>query len=151
MSLSSSDVVCKSSTSLPIVKSSERLIFCTRHMNVLSLSNIEKILKTLFAEEIVYFFVHWVVKQTFLFFYLRLSKEKIFRHLIFATMVLNFLVLVVNWLLAFFQCIPFGAILHPQNFPDAVCINSIVLFLVPAILVCRYNFLSTSVIPLTLF
>src|ERR1700761_9380736 len=89
----------------------------------------------LFVEEIFYFFVHWTIKQTFLSFYLRFSRDPVFhRHIRLATG-LNAAVIIVNWLLSFLQCIPFDAIMHRAAHPDAKCINSLIIFLVPAILV----------------
>ncbi|KAH7065817.1 hypothetical protein BKA63DRAFT_585820 [Paraphoma chrysanthemicola] len=90
--------------------------------------------KWLFIEEIVYYLVHWVIKYSFLLFYLRLSTDKTFRKLVFLGMGLNVAILMVNVLLACLQCIPFDEILHPGTHPGAKCINKLALLIVPSIL-----------------
>lgn len=73
--------------------------------------------------------------MSFLFFYLRLSPNQHFQRLVYATMVLNTMVTVTNWLLAVFQCIPFAAILHPEDYPDAKCIPEDIVLMLPSGLV----------------
>ncbi|KAK8107524.1 uncharacterized protein PG998_009537 [Apiospora kogelbergensis] len=60
---------------------------------------------------------------------------KTFRRLVWATMVLNTAFMIVNWLLAFLQCIPMDAIFHPERHPDAKCIDKNILLMGPSVLV----------------
>jgi hypothetical protein len=55
-----------------------------------------EIIKWLFVEEIIYYSVHWVIKCSFLLFYLRLSSDKTFRKLVFFGMALNVAILIIN-------------------------------------------------------
>ena len=55
-----------------------------------------QILKILFIEEIYYYFVHFAIKFAFLFFYLRLSPDKIFRRLVFFGMTVNIVIFITN-------------------------------------------------------
>lgn len=80
-------------------------------------------------------FTHWTIKQTFLIFYLRLSPGQMFRQFVFVTMGINAAVLIINWLLAFLQCSPFLSIIYPQDYPNSVCINTMVVMMVPPLLV----------------
>ncbi|KAK8129974.1 hypothetical protein PG999_002354 [Apiospora kogelbergensis] len=59
---------------------------------------------------------------------------KTFRRLVWATMVLNTAFMIVNWLLAFLQCIPMDAIFHPERHPDAKCIDKNILLMGPSVL-----------------
>ncbi|KAL1592403.1 hypothetical protein SLS59_009756 [Nothophoma quercina] len=93
------------------------------------------ILKILFIEEVYYYFVHWVIKFAFLFFYLRLSPDKTFRRLVYLGMTTNITIFIANILIACLQCMPFDEILHPGTHPDARCIPKIVVLIVPSILV----------------
>ncbi|KAF2185245.1 hypothetical protein K469DRAFT_665481 [Zopfia rhizophila CBS 207.26] len=107
---------------------------CGLHFNTLSVFQQLQIIKWLFVEEVFYYFVHWVIKSAFLFFYLRLSPNKRFRTFVYLGIGLNGAIFICNMLIAFFQCIPFDEILHPGTHPDAVCINKLVLLVVPSIL-----------------
>ncbi|KAF2802068.1 uncharacterized protein BDZ99DRAFT_469119 [Mytilinidion resinicola] len=107
---------------------------CGIHTWLLSSEQIHQILKWLFVEEVFYYFTHWVIKQAFLLFYLRLSQRPNFQKMVWITMGLNTAFLIINWLLAFLQCTPFDAIFHPENHPEAHCMNSLVLLIIPSIL-----------------
>ncbi len=80
-------------------------------------------------------FTHWTIKQAFLLFYLRLSPSVTFRRWVYLTMFLNTAFTIVNWLLAFLQCTPFDAILHRAAYPEAKCINTWILLMLPSVLV----------------
>lgn len=73
--------------------------------------------------------------MSFLFFYLRLSPNANFQRMVYATMALNTMVTITNWLLAFLQCIPFEAVLHPADYPDAKCIEEDIVLMLPSALV----------------
>jgi len=83
---------------------------------------------------VVYYSVHWVIKSAFLLFYLRLSPSPTFRIAVYIGGALNGVILIINILLACFQCVPFDEILHPGTHPDAVCISKLVLLIGPSIL-----------------
>jgi len=104
------------------------------HIQFLSAHQVEETMKWLFIEEVFYYFTHWVIKQAFLLFYLRLSPRANFQRMVWVTMGLNTAFCIINWLLAFLQCIPFDAILHPQKHPNAKCMNPLILFVIPSIL-----------------
>ncbi|KAI9926159.1 hypothetical protein MW887_004622 [Aspergillus wentii] len=87
--------------------------------------------KWLFIEEVFYMFVHWTIKQAFLFFYLRLSPDQRFRRVVYATMLLNTLFTIANWLIAFLQCKPFKAAIYKSSYPNAKCIDPYVLNMLP--------------------
>ncbi|KAF1352738.1 hypothetical protein EJ07DRAFT_23355, partial [Lizonia empirigonia] len=107
---------------------------CGLHIQTLSGEQQFEIIKVLFVEEVYYYFVHWVIKFAFLFFYLRLSPDRTFRRLVYFGMATNIAIFVVNILLACLQCMPFDEILHPGTHPEAKCIPPIVLLVVPSIL-----------------
>lgn len=50
-------------------------------------------------------------------------------------MALNTMFTITNWLLAFLQCIPFEAILHSADYPNAKCIDEDVVLMLPSALV----------------
>ncbi|KAF2450628.1 hypothetical protein P171DRAFT_468887 [Karstenula rhodostoma CBS 690.94] len=107
---------------------------CGLHMDTLSPVQQYNIGVWLFVEEVVYYAVHWIIKMSFLAFYLRLSPIPTFRKLIFFGMVLNAAIFLTNTLTAFFQCVPFDEIFHPGTHPGAVCINRLALLVVPSVL-----------------
>ncbi|CAN9248514.1 unnamed protein product [Alternaria alternata] len=107
---------------------------CGLHMETLSGVQQLEIVKWLFIEEVVYYSVHWVIKSAFLLFYLRLSPSKTFRIAVYIGGVLNLAILIINIMLACFQCIPFDEILHPGTHPDAICISKLVLLIGPSVL-----------------
>lgn len=80
-------------------------------------------------------FTHWTIKQAFLLFYLRLSPSVTFQRCVYATMALNTTFTIINWLLAFLQCRPFASIFNRAAYPDAVCINPLVILMGPSVLV----------------
>ncbi|XHG05700.1 hypothetical protein AWENTII_008914 [Aspergillus wentii] len=76
-------------------------------------------------------FVHWTIKQAFLLFYLRLSIDISFRRMVYGTMVLNTMVLITNWLLAFLQCDPFQALFNRAAYPYAKCLDPYIVNMLP--------------------
>ncbi|CZR70302.1 uncharacterized protein PAC_20206 [Phialocephala subalpina] len=105
-----------------------------RHIQFLNATQVENIIKLLTADEVFYMFTHWTIKQAFLSFYLRLSTSPRFRLVVFATMGLNLTFMIINWCLAFFQCIPFDAIIHKAAHPNAKCIPELATLFVPSVL-----------------
>ena len=67
-----------------------------RHIDSISGEQQLEIVKILFIEEVYYYFVHWVIKFAFLFFYLRLSPDKTFRRLVFFGMATNIVIFAIN-------------------------------------------------------
>ncbi|PMD31099.1 hypothetical protein L207DRAFT_473067 [Hyaloscypha variabilis F] len=85
----------------------------------------------LFAEEIYYIWMHWVIKTAFLLFYLRFATSRTFRYLVYGTMGLNTIFSIITWILYVLQCMPLDALFHPAAHPGAKCINRAVLAFVP--------------------
>ncbi|ORY18830.1 hypothetical protein BCR34DRAFT_473086, partial [Clohesyomyces aquaticus] len=85
-----------------------------------------------FIEEIIYYTVHWAIKSAFLFFYLRLSLDKIFQKLPRKGCCAD--LTDAYSLLACLECTPLDEILHSGTHPDAVCFNKLILLIVPSIL-----------------
>lgn len=87
--------------------------------------------QALFAEEIYYIWMHWVIKMAFLLFYLRFATTRTFRYLVYGTMGLNTIFSLITWLLYVLQCVPLDAVFHPAAHPTAKCIDRSVLAFVP--------------------
>ncbi|KAL4791152.1 hypothetical protein BDV19DRAFT_393396 [Aspergillus venezuelensis] len=85
----------------------------------------------LFVEELFYMFVHLVLKQTYLLFYLRLSPRRSFQWVVYGTMILCIVFLTVEWLLAFLQARPLAAYFHPEDYPYAKRLNEYAVQMVP--------------------
>ncbi|PMD65643.1 uncharacterized protein K444DRAFT_608218 [Hyaloscypha bicolor E] len=85
----------------------------------------------LFAEEIYYIWMHWVIKMAFLLFYLRFATTRTFRCLVYGTMGLNTIFSIITWLLYVLQCMPLDAIFHPAAHPKAKCVDRAVLAFAP--------------------
>ncbi|KAF2736157.1 hypothetical protein EJ04DRAFT_401020, partial [Polyplosphaeria fusca] len=90
------------------------------------------LLRSLFAQEIYYYLVHWVIKSSFLVFYFRLSSQRNFRIAIWAGIALNTVMLIYNELISILQCDPVAAVLEPMKYPDAKCIERLIVFFTPA-------------------
>jgi hypothetical protein len=65
-------------------------------MNTLSEIQQLKVIETLFIEEVYYYFVHWVIKCAFLFFYLRLSPDRTFQICVYVGFATNFAIFLIN-------------------------------------------------------
>lgn len=97
-------------------------------------------LQWLFIEEVYYMLLHWTIKQAFLLFYLRLSPQKGFQIAVYTTMGINTSFTIINWMLAFFQCRPLDALIHPEAHPNAQCLSQYAVMMVPTALVrCLLN------------
>jgi len=81
-------------------------------------------------------FLHWIIKQAFLLFYLRLSPQRGFQIAVYITMGINASFTIINWMLGFLQCRPLDAMIHPEAYPDAQCLNQYAVMMVPTALVC---------------
>ncbi|PWY68598.1 hypothetical protein BO70DRAFT_400227 [Aspergillus heteromorphus CBS 117.55] len=101
------------------------------HLRELSTYQWENIIKWFFIEDVIYMFVHWTLKQAILVSYLRLSPQRSFRNTVYGAMILNALFTIANWLLAFLQCRPLEAIFYPGEYPNAKCIGTYVVLMVP--------------------
>ncbi|KAH9867681.1 hypothetical protein IAQ61_008275 [Plenodomus lingam] len=87
-----------------------------------------------FIEDLVIFGGHFLVKLTFLLFYMRLTSEQIFRILTNTGFVLNSAIILFNILLTVLQCTPFEKILHPTLPPEVKCINARTVTFTPPVL-----------------
>ncbi|RDW71711.1 hypothetical protein BP5796_07745 [Coleophoma crateriformis] len=93
----------------------------------------EKLVFALFAEEIYYVWMHFIIKMAFLLFYLRFAT-KTFRKLVYCTIGLNVVFTLIQWLLYCLQCFPLDAFFHKANHPGAKCLSNKILAFVPAAL-----------------
>ncbi|KAJ5040863.1 uncharacterized protein L3040_005422 [Drepanopeziza brunnea f. sp. 'multigermtubi'] len=92
---------------------------------------LQKLTTTLFVEEIYYVLMHFIIKMTFLLFYLRFATKG-FRTLVHYSIALNCIFAVVQWLLYCLQCIPLDAYFHHNDHPTVKCLENSVLAFVPA-------------------
>ncbi|KAL4801866.1 hypothetical protein BDV18DRAFT_167216 [Aspergillus unguis] len=95
---------------------------------------LESINKFLFIEEVFFMFVHFVLKMTFLLFYLRLTPQRSFQWTVYGTMLMCLVFLIIEWLLAFLQARPLDAFFHPDKYPDAKFLNQYIVEMVPSAL-----------------
>ncbi|KAH6663542.1 hypothetical protein B0J14DRAFT_258505 [Halenospora varia] len=91
----------------------------------------QNLTNALFAEEMIYVWMHWAIKMAFLLFYLRFAI-KLFRTLVFWTIGLNTLFTIIIWLIYCFQCIPLSAFFNPTMHPGVKCLKNSILAFVPA-------------------
>ncbi|KAL3439562.1 hypothetical protein BDV09DRAFT_182122 [Aspergillus tetrazonus] len=98
----------------------------------------------LFAEEILYIWMQFVIKQAFMLFYLRLTSKTLFTYSVYATMVLNFPIAVGLWLLYCLQCQPLPAFWNSAAYPDATCLATAVTYYVPVSLNIITDFTSSA-------
>ena len=89
----------------------------------------------LFAEEILYIWMQFAIKQAFLLFYLRLTKQTFFIYSVYATMALNIAIAVALWLVYCLQCQPLAAFWNKMAYPDAKCLDTAITYYVPVALV----------------
>ncbi|KAI8943410.1 hypothetical protein NX059_001422 [Plenodomus lindquistii] len=89
------------------------------------------LLRTAFIEEIVIYGAHFVIKTTFLLFYLRLSPERNFRIFVYLGFFLNNAVFLSSLLMTVLQCIPFEKIFNPLLHPEVTCIDTRTVMLTP--------------------
>ncbi|KAL1962759.1 hypothetical protein VTN77DRAFT_9213 [Rasamsonia byssochlamydoides] len=101
------------------------------HITLVSPKDLMILIKCLFAEEIYYIWMHFIIKTTFLLFYLRLAHKPLFTYSVYATMALNGVLTLTIWLIYCFQCTPHAAFFNPAAYPDATCLpKSITYYLV---------------------
>ncbi|EYE98765.1 uncharacterized protein EURHEDRAFT_373853 [Aspergillus ruber CBS 135680] len=105
-----------------------------RHVAELPDGQLQKVTKWLFIEEIYWMFLHWVIKQAFLLFYLRLSPQRGFQIAVYITMGINTSFTIINCMLGFMQCRPMDAMIHPELYPNAQCLSQYVVMMVPTAL-----------------
>ncbi|KKA24001.1 hypothetical protein T310_1983 [Rasamsonia emersonii CBS 393.64] len=95
--------------------------------------NIAKITLLLFIIEFVYILCQWLIKMSFLTFYLRvLSSTPLYRTMVFAVMAFTTCQTVAVWLFYGLQCIPLGAFFNPSAYPNAKCIPTPITLYIPA-------------------
>ncbi|KAL3483921.1 hypothetical protein BJX62DRAFT_230654 [Aspergillus germanicus] len=99
------------------------------------------VLVLLFAEEILYIWMQFVIKIAFLVFYLRLASKTSYIYSVYATMVLNLLIAVALWLLYCLQCRPLPAFWNSAAYPDATCLDTSVTYYVPVSLNIMTDFI----------
>ncbi|KAL7276060.1 hypothetical protein RUND412_000976 [Rhizina undulata] len=95
---------------------------------------IATLLKILFAEEIYYMLLLWLIKISILLFYLRLSPNSGFRRIVYSIIALNTLATVTCWFIYCFQCNPLDAVWDTAvaALPGTKCLPSLFLFFFPA-------------------
>lgn len=80
--------------------------------------------KGLLAEEFVYVFMQFAVKMCFLLFFFRLSKNKMFRACLWATIAFHALSTVGIWLIYALQCMPLEAFYDKAKHPSVQCVSN---------------------------
>lgn len=81
--------------------------------------------------------MHFLIKNAFLAYYLRLSRQRSFRLFVGLGFGLNIGLLVINILLIVFQCIPVAAAFDPlKRLAGAECMNRYYVLLAPSTVVC---------------
>lgn len=108
--------------------------------------------KLLFIIEFVYILCQWLIKMSFLAFYLRvLSSTPLYRLLIHLTIGFTTAQTVAVWLFYGLQCIPLDAFFHPALYPNARCIPTPITLYIPASLVsclcARHGSSATHLLP----
>ncbi|KAL4960092.1 uncharacterized protein BDV14DRAFT_193225 [Aspergillus stella-maris] len=88
-------------------------------------------LALLFAEEILYIWMQFIIKHGFLQIYLRLANKTSFLYSIYATMALNLAIAIALCLLYCLQCRPLPAFWNLVDYPGAICLKTSVTYYVP--------------------
>ncbi|KAE8312789.1 hypothetical protein BDV41DRAFT_298502 [Aspergillus transmontanensis] len=95
--------------------------------------NLLKIVTLLFVIEFVYIFCQWLIKMSFLTFYLRvLSISPLYKKSVYGVMVFTSAQTLAVLLFYGLQCLPLDAFFHPEAHPDAKCIPTAVTLYFPA-------------------
>ncbi|KAF7594600.1 hypothetical protein BBP40_008867 [Aspergillus hancockii] len=95
--------------------------------------NLLKIVTLLFVIEFVYIFCQWLIKMSFLTFYLRvLSISPVYKKAVYGAMVFTSAQTLAVLLFYGLQCLPLDAFFHPEDHPDAKCIPTPVTLYFPA-------------------
>ncbi|KAH8426379.1 uncharacterized protein LDX57_004117 [Aspergillus melleus] len=95
--------------------------------------NLTKILTLLLVIEFVYIFCQWLIKMSFLTFYLRvLSISPVYKKAVYAVMAFTTMQTIAVLLFYGLQCLPLDAFFHPENYPEAKCIPTPVTLYFPA-------------------
>ncbi|KAK8038616.1 hypothetical protein PG993_007027 [Apiospora rasikravindrae] len=104
------------------------------HMGAVPAENVALINVYLFAEEFYYLFLQFLIKMSFLFFYLRtLTTTTQFQHAVYIVMGLVCFQTVGTWIFYGLQCIPIDAYFHPELYPDRSCIDSSLSYYLPSV------------------
>ncbi|RMZ74484.1 integral membrane [Pyrenophora seminiperda CCB06] len=93
----------------------------------------EKLVEYLYVLGIYYSLIHFIIKSTFLAFYLRLSPNRVFHLWTGVGFGLNVGSLIVNLLILVFQCIPVSAALHILARLRATCMDRNFVLIAPAV------------------
>ncbi|KAI2486709.1 hypothetical protein Ptr902_00842 [Pyrenophora tritici-repentis] len=93
----------------------------------------EKLVQYLYVLAIYYSLTHFLIKSTFLAFYLRLSPNRTFRLWTGIGIGLNIGSLLINLLIIIFQCIPVSAALHTFARLKATCMDRDFVLIGPAV------------------
>ncbi|KAL4901992.1 hypothetical protein BDW74DRAFT_181149 [Aspergillus multicolor] len=112
------------------------------HREEVDEANLPTLLKLLFAEEIQYIWMQFIIKHAFLQFYLRLANRPSFTYSVYVTMVLNAVIAVALWLLYCLQCRPLAAFWNAAAYPGAKCLDTPVTYYVPV----AFNILTDFII-----
>ncbi|KAJ1325420.1 alpha-methylacyl-CoA racemase [Microdochium nivale] len=94
----------------------------------------EPLFRIALLEEIVLYTVHFIIKMTFLTFYLRLSPQLWFLRATYGGIAFNLVIYLGSMLITLLQCTPFDAIAHPMLYPDRDCLSQFVVMLIPPVL-----------------
>ncbi|KAF3763700.1 hypothetical protein M406DRAFT_332162 [Cryphonectria parasitica EP155] len=93
-----------------------------------------RVLMVIFSEEIVVYTLHFVIKITFLLFFLRIWTSSGSRKFVFVGLAVNGSIFLSNILLTCLQCNSFQAIFDPASAPNAVCLDQLTVLIIPPVL-----------------
>ncbi|OKL58121.1 hypothetical protein UA08_06435 [Talaromyces atroroseus] len=117
------------------------------HIGDVSTEELLTLTKALFAEEIYYIWMHFTIKMSFLFFYLRISHTRQFTYLVYGTMGLVTTFTIIAWLIYCLQCIPLAAFWDAAAYPDAKCLSTKITYYV-AVALCITGDLIVLTLPI---
>ncbi|KXJ88975.1 hypothetical protein Micbo1qcDRAFT_213221 [Microdochium bolleyi] len=109
-------------------------INCGLPMAVMCSFAAEPLYQIALVEEVVLYTVHFIIKMTFLTFYLRLSPQVWFLRTTYVGIALNLVIYVGSMLLTLLQCDPFDAIARPMLYPDRKCLDQFTVMMTPPVL-----------------
>ncbi|RAO73352.1 uncharacterized protein BHQ10_009364 [Talaromyces amestolkiae] len=117
------------------------------HYGSVPLAHLALLPKLLFVEEIYYIWMHFIIKMSFLLFYLRLSNTWRFTLSIYGAMGIVMASTIAIWLIYCLQCIPLPAFWDPTAYPGAKCLSTKITYYV-VVALCIFGDLLILILPI---